>query len=261
MLMDTPDHERVDVLIRTFNSGRTIYDCLKSIKENIPYRKIIIADHNSTDQTITVARKFGAEVHEEEIGLGYATKLLISLAETDYVLFVDGDVSIVRSDFLSEAMKKLEMRRTGAVVGCSVGYSFLFGIPLGLTFMPLRLLKGIEMPDVIQGRETFYIDAMLRKSSLKVRYVRDAMIHRSTYRKYRYWPEWQGAQIRLTPSDHLRQMTNALAIVFMMHINSKSVKNFIYSPIYYIKLIEGYMNPGKWGSIDRRLISPDLEKK
>jgi len=251
----------VDVLIRTFNSGNTLYDCLKSINDNIPYRRIIIVDHNSTDRTIEIARSFGADIYEEEKGLGYATKKLIELARTSYVLFVDSDVSIVKSNFLDEAFRKFELKKTGAVVGCAFGHNFLFGIPLGLTLMPLELLKKVDMPDEIQGRETFYIDAMLRKASLKIRYVKDAMIHRSIYRKYRYWPEWQGAQIRLTPSDHFRQLSNALSVIFMMHINSKSTKNFFYSPIYYVKLINGYMNPGKWGNIDRRLIESDLDKK
>ena len=258
--MDISDPEETDVLIRTFNSGDTMRSCLKSIQEHIPKRKIIVADHNSTDHTVSIAKSFGAEVHEEEIGLGYATKMLISLAETKYVLFVDGDITIVNPNFFRDAMKLLKTKNTGAVVGCALGHDFLFGIPLGLTLMPLELLKNLNIPDNIQGRETFYFEELLRKNSLRVRYVKDAMIHRSTYRKYRYWPEWQGAQIRYTPSGHFRQLVNALTVVFMMHINSKSKKNFIYSPIYYIKLLNGYSNPKKWGSIDRRIIEPELRR-
>jgi len=73
---------RVDVLIRTFNSADTIADCLQSVIKFIPVRKIIVADHNSTDGTPEIAGRFGAEVHSEETGLGFATKLLISKADT-----------------------------------------------------------------------------------------------------------------------------------------------------------------------------------
>ena len=260
IVMGISNPEEMDVLIRTFNSGDTIRDCLTSVENHIPKRKIIVADHNSTDDTVSIAKSFGAEVHEEEVGLGYATKMLISLAETRYVLFVDGDITIVNPNFVKDAMKLFNIKNTGAVVGCALGHDFLFGIPLGLTLMPLELLKKIDMPDSIQGRETFYFEELMRKNSLKVRYVRDSMIHRSTYRKYRYWPEWQGAQIRFTPSGHFRQLVNALTVVFMMHINSKSKKNFLYSPIYYLKLLNGYSNPRKWGSIDRRIIEPELRK-
>jgi glycosyltransferase involved in cell wall biosynthesis len=247
--------KRVDVLIRTFNSADTIADCLQSVVKFIPIRKIIVVDHNSTDGTPEIASRFGAEVHSEETGLGFATKLLISRAETEYILFVDGDITVTNADFFERAAGLFNDPRTGAVVGCAVGHDFLYGIPLGLTMLPLDLARKIKMPDVIQGRETFYFEEILADYSKKVRYIRDAMVHRSTYRKYRYWPEWQGAQIRYTPSRHFSQLLRAIFVVYMMHLNSKSAKNFLYSPIYYVKIVSGFLNPEKWGDVDRRRIT------
>lgn len=252
--MNQNNVQYVDVLIRTFNSANTLEQCLKSVVDHVPYRKIFVADHYSTDGTPDIAKRFGAEVTQEEIGLGYATKLLISLAKTKLVLFVDGDVSIEISDFVERAVRKLSEPRNGAVVGCAKGHDFLYGIPLGLTLMPLRILQELQMPDLIQGRETFYFEELLNSLSLRVAYIKDAMNHRSTYRGYRYWPEWQGAQIRLTPSRHWSQLINAITVIFMMHLNSKSVRNFVYSPIYYVKLLSGFLNPGKWSKVDRRKI-------
>ncbi len=245
----------VDVLIRTFNSADTIEDCLQSVVRFIPVRKIIVADHNSTDGTREIANRFGAEVYPEETGLGFATKLLISKAGTGYILFVDGDITVTSANFFERAAGMFNDPRTGAVVGCAVGHDFLYGIPLGLTMLPLDLARKIVMPDVIQGRETFYFEEVLAGASLRVRYIRDAMIHRSTYRKYRYWPEWQGAQIRMTPSRHFSQLLRAIFVVYMMHLNSKSTKNFLYSPIYYVKIVSGFLNPKKWGDVDRRKIA------
>ncbi len=260
MVKQNHELESVDVLIRTFNSAQTLESCLGSIAKNVPVRRILVADHNSTDGTQGIAAKFGAALFQEETGLGYATKLLISKAETKYVLFVDGDVSIIKSTFFADALEKFKDLKTGAVVGCAFGHNFLYGIPLSLTMMPLQLARKIGMPDNIQGRETFFFEKVISDASLKIRYVRDAMIHRSTYRKYRYWPEWQGAQIRLTPSRHFRQLINAIFVVSMIHLNSKSTKNFLYSPIYYLKLITGFMNPAKWGNIDRRIIGEVISK-
>ncbi|MHB1709209.1 MAG: glycosyltransferase family A protein [Thermoplasmataceae archaeon] len=253
--MSQNEMQRVDVLIRTFNSADTLSDCLQSVLKFIPIRKIIVADHNSTDGTPEIARRFGAEVYTEETGLGFATKLLISKADTRYILFVDGDITVTSSDFFERAAGLFDDPRTGAVVGCAVDHDFLYGIPLGLTMLSLDLARKIEMPDVIQGRETFYFEEILSRASLKVRYIRDTMIHRSTYRKYRYWPEWQGAQIRLTPSRHFSQLLGAIFVVYMMHLNSKSARNFLYSPIYYVKIVSGFLNPEKWGNVDRRKIA------
>ena len=252
---------KVDVLIRTFNSGQTLETCLKSVVKHIPYSRILIADHFSTDETRKIGESFNVEIISEDIGLGYATKLLISKARTEYLLFVDSDVEVARDGFVEEAIKLLGKGRTGAVVGCALGHGFLFGIPLGLTIMGTKFASTVSMPDKVQGRETFYFEEALRRNHLKVAYISDAMIHRSTYRQVSYWPEWQGAQIRLTPSRHLGQLLNAIAVVFMMHLNSKSVKNFLYSPIYYLKILRGYCHPEKYGKMDRRKAGLYLEKE
>ncbi|OWP57350.1 MAG: hypothetical protein B2I17_01565 [Thermoplasmatales archaeon B_DKE] len=252
--------ESVDVLIRTFNSADTLENCLESVTRYIPVKRILMADHNSTDATPEIAARFGVELFEEEKGLGYATNFLISKASTKYVLFVDGDISVVSDTFFAQAMEEFKNPRTGAVVGCALGHNFLYGIPLGLTMMPLQLARKINMPDEIQGRETFYFEEVISDNYLKIQYIKDAMIHRSVYRNYRYWPEWQGAQIRMTPSRHFSQLAKAIIVVWMMHLNSKSAKNFLYSPIYYLKLLTGFMNPAKWGKVDRRKISGEVHR-
>ena len=160
----------------------------------------------------------------------------------------------MKHEFVEESLRRLKDKKIGAVVGCALGHRFLYGIPLGLTLIRLDLAKKVQPPDRIQGRETYYFEEVLRKNSLKIAYIKDAMVHRSTYRDFKYWPEWQGAQIRLTPSRHAGQLINAVSVVFMMHLNSKKTKNFIYSPIYYLKILRGYFNPNRFGKIDRRIL-------
>lgn len=253
--MQNDNFQLPDILIRTFNSADTLESCLSSIKKLVPHNNIIIADHNSTDRTLEIARSFGAEIHSEEVGLGFATNILIKSSRSEYVLFVDGDIEVIRNDFVSIALLELSEHSVGAVVGCGKNHDFLYGLPLGLTMFRRRDIIDARIPDVIQGRETYYLQECLRHKSLKVKYVRDAMIHRSTYRKYRYWPEWQGAQIRITPGRHLHQLVFAIPIIFMMHLNSRSVKNYLYSPVFYFKLLKGYVNPEKFKSFDRRNFS------
>jgi len=249
------ESKKVDVIIRTFNSGHTLDKCISSIKDHIPYEKIIVVDHCSTDSTREISISHKVDYYTEEVGLGFATKLGISKSTTEFLLFVDGDVEVVSGKFFQEALRHIKSKGVGAVVGCSVGYIFSYGLPLGLTLFERALASRVQMPDKIQGRETYYFQEYLKKNSLKVRYVKDAMIHRSEYRQMPHWPEWQGAQIRFTPGNHYRQLLWALAITFMMHFNSRNPKNIAYSSIYYFKIVIGFMNPEKWGKIDRREVS------
>lgn len=247
--------QKVDVIIRTFNSAHTIDKCIRSVKNYIPYEKIIVIDHCSTDSTRDISLSHNVHFFTEDKGLGFATKLGISKSTTEYLLFVDGDVEIVSGTYFNEAMQNMLSDGIGAVVGCSVGFIFAYGLPLGLTMFKREFASGVQMPDKLQGRETYYFQESLKRNSLKVRYVKDAMVHRSEYRKMPNWPEWQGAQIRFTPGNHYRQVLWALAITFMMHFNSRNPKNIAYSPIYYFKILVGFMNPEKWGKIDRREVN------
>ena len=249
------EQERVDVLIRTFNSAHTLDRCIRSIKSNIPYARIIVIDHMSTDSTREIALQHDTEVYAEDQGLGYATKLAISKSSSRFILFVDSDVEIVSRDFYKRAIQKMLKENIGCVVGGSSGYIFNYGLPLGLTLFRRDFAITVHIPDKIQGRETYYFQDALKKNLLKTGYVKDAMVHRSEYRKLRNWPEWQGAQIRFTPGKHYRQVLWALAITYMMHFNSKNPKNVAYSPIYYFKILKGFMNPEKWGIIDRREVT------
>jgi hypothetical protein len=37
-----------------------------------------------------------------------------------------------------------------------------------------------------------------------------------------------------------------------MSINSKSVRNMVYTPVFYLKFLRGYANPGPWVKLDRK---------
>ena len=48
----------IDVLIRTKNSEEFLDECLKSVHEEIPLRRIMIVDGGSTDRTLEIASSF-----------------------------------------------------------------------------------------------------------------------------------------------------------------------------------------------------------
>lgn len=245
----------VDVLVATYNSARDLEACLAAARAFLPIGKLVVVDRNSTDATVEIARRFGAEVHFEEIGLGYARTLALSRATTEFVLFLDGDVILRRSDFLERALEGFRDARVEAVVGTAVGHRFLYGLPLGLTLVRRSWASAIAIPPSAQGAETFYLRRALRRQHRRVRYVPDAMDHRSVYR-VRNWPEWQGAQLRRAAGFSVYELAYAFAVVLLIHLNSRRFRNALYTPIFYAKLLRGYFAPDRWGTLDRRRTVP-----
>jgi len=89
--------KRVDVLIVTFNSNRTLPACLSHIKDFIPYNHILVGDGGSTDGTVEVARRMSAQVYDfmgRDNMIGRIRYKLAERAETDWVLYIDSDVYV-----------------------------------------------------------------------------------------------------------------------------------------------------------------------
>ncbi len=251
--MTKPDSlPTVDVVIRTFNSEKYLARCISSATSFLPVNRIIVVDHNSTDCTVKIAESFGAEIHQENIGLGYATTFGASLVSTEYALFLDGDVIITCESFYRDAIKKFENSRTAAVVGVENGHSFLYGLPLGLTLFRSEFIKSVYIPGNVKSRETYFIPRAVAASRSKVRYVNNAMEHDSVFRSYRYWPEWQGANVRYSAGFSLQELAYSFFVILLIHMNSRRPKNIIYTPIFFIKLLRGFIFPSRWGEMDRR---------
>ncbi len=58
---------RVDVLVRTFNSGGSLEACLASARANLPIGRLLVIDRHSTDRTKEIALRWGAEVYDEDV--------------------------------------------------------------------------------------------------------------------------------------------------------------------------------------------------
>lgn len=53
-----------DVLIRTYNSEKTIRDCLKAVyAQSTPPARVVVLDSGSTDATLSIAGEFPVEIH------------------------------------------------------------------------------------------------------------------------------------------------------------------------------------------------------
>ncbi len=241
----------VDVLVPTYNSAATLRESLDSVRRFVPVHCLIVVDRSSTDETGSIARSFGARLLWDDVGLGSARNAALRAADTDPVLFVDSDVRIVDPEFWPKGRAEWSQARTAAVVGQAVGHSFRYGLPLGLTLVGREFCLRARMPDRAQGRETYYLQGLVRREGLRVRYVQDAMIHHGTYRHMPHWPEFQGASIRAAAGLSPREVAYAAMVILLMHMNSKRAGNVLYSPVLFGKLVRGFLHPDRWGRLTR----------
>jgi glycosyltransferase involved in cell wall biosynthesis len=95
------------VIICARNRAHVIGRCLDSVIAAHPAEIIVVDDH-STDRTADIARAKGAKVvkNGNQAGLGAARQLGASLAQYDYIVFVDDDIVVeptTMQDLLDEA--------------------------------------------------------------------------------------------------------------------------------------------------------------
>ncbi|MEM3711323.1 MAG: glycosyltransferase family A protein, partial [Thermoprotei archaeon] len=191
--------DQITLCVCTYNSSATLERCLSSLRAVLPDARLIVVDHESSDGSVELALKYKAEVYTEHVGLGWARQLCIDLVSTEYFAFVDSDVELLDAGFFRRAIEALKDSNIGAVVGTSLGHRFAFGLPASLLVLRKRDFNGKIIPKWIDARETFYIQRRLDQLGLKTVYIRDAMIHRSQFRRYK--PEWEGANTRLLHSN------------------------------------------------------------
>jgi glycosyltransferase involved in cell wall biosynthesis len=108
---------QIDVAICTYQSEKYLDQCLTSIKKTVPFHKLIVVDHYSTDKTIEIAKKHNAEIYFENIGLGHATQVAIEHSAAPFILFVDSDVVFYDDEWFKASVELFndEQRKVGAI--------------------------------------------------------------------------------------------------------------------------------------------------
>ncbi|MBU1082678.1 MAG: glycosyltransferase family 2 protein [Spirochaetes bacterium] len=89
--------QKIDLLMWTYNSSRTLFRVLSRINEVIPSdyvnRKIAV-DGGSDDGTCAIAESLGWEVHHCKKGIPFQANFGLSLVETDYFASFEHDILI-----------------------------------------------------------------------------------------------------------------------------------------------------------------------
>ncbi|RLI71486.1 hypothetical protein DRO97_09820 [Archaeoglobales archaeon] len=102
----------VSVVIPTYNSEKTLKQCLESIvNQDYPKEKIeiILADGGSTDRTLEIARKYTDKIINNPLRTGEAGKAVgIKHARGDIIALVDSDNILPTRDWLRKMLRPFE---------------------------------------------------------------------------------------------------------------------------------------------------------
>lgn len=86
----------ISVVIPTFNEEKYLPHCLTSLKkQTFPDFEIIVVDNNSSDQTVEIAKSFGAKIiKEKKQGTVYARERGFRTAQAPIIARTDADTEV-----------------------------------------------------------------------------------------------------------------------------------------------------------------------
>ncbi len=180
--------EPIDVALLTMNSERKLRECLDSVYENVPVKRLLVVDGFSTDHTIAILedyqKKYGNVVIVQEKGTrGSARQTAIEMVETEWFMFVDSDV-VLSKNWFADAVKLIRPD-VGAVWGIEI-WSVLRDSEVLPVFERITLkifekrggthdllvrrkaVEGIKIPFELHTYEDGYIKTWIEKNGYKV---------------------------------------------------------------------------------------------
>lgn len=152
---------KVDVVVLTKNSEKTLGKCLTSVYNNVPVNRLIVVDGCSTDKTSEIVRMFDRKYHNiilftDSGTRGKARQRAIEAVQTKWFMFVDSDVILCNGWF--KKARRFMKPDVGAIWGIEV-WSVLKNLTV------LRLFERITMK--IFGKRGGTHDLLVRRRALE----------------------------------------------------------------------------------------------
>jgi GT2 family glycosyltransferase len=114
-----PRTPRASVVVCTYNGGRTLEQCLRSLRGlKYPDYEVIVVDDGSTDDTTAILTAFPEvrAIHQPNMGLSAARNVGLRAATGEVVAYTDSDC-FADPDWLTHLVGQLERTRAAAVGG------------------------------------------------------------------------------------------------------------------------------------------------
>src|SRR5438309_11932291 len=111
----------VSVVIPTYNSARTIEQCLDSIiRQTVPPREVLVVDRFSIDCTPETAERLGAKIIRAQANRSLARNIGLKRSDSHGIIFVDSDMRLA-TDLISECSRGLEQYQALVIPDISFG--------------------------------------------------------------------------------------------------------------------------------------------
>jgi glycosyltransferase involved in cell wall biosynthesis len=173
-----PKTNRIAVFITVYNEEKAIAGVLEEISSIFD---VYVIDDGSTDGTVEISKKYGAEIISHPVNLGQGSAVITAFKvllekNYDFIIEIDGDGQHDPKE-IPLFIKKLEKSGVDIVAGSRILGSNYKKAPFArrfflkpLTFV-LNALTGYHISDFMCGFRAF------RSSSLKkIRYIFDEMV-------------------------------------------------------------------------------------
>ena len=106
---------KVSIIIPTYNSGKTLAKCLKSIHDqSYTFYEVIIVDSFSNDNTLKTAKEFEAKIIQQKCNPALARNIGVANSTGKYILFLDSD-QVLSKSVIEECVKKCRNEKVGMV--------------------------------------------------------------------------------------------------------------------------------------------------
>jgi rhamnosyltransferase len=109
------------IVIRAFNEGQHLHHLLEGIqRQTMQDMQVILVDSGSNDDTVQIARGFGAKVisiSPQEFTFGRALNLGVAAAQAEFVVIVSAHCYPVYPDWLEQLLKPLEADQVAVSYG------------------------------------------------------------------------------------------------------------------------------------------------
>jgi len=180
--------EAIDVVMLTKNSEHLLDECLQSIYENVPIKRLIVIDGFSTDNTLKILEEYNkkhgnVKVISERGTRGEAREKGIRDVETDWFMFVDSDVVLCK-DWFKKASRHIR-EDVGAIWGVDIPREMKNGfLKMLLQHMEARVfdirggchdilircdaVSDMRIPSVLHTLEDAYIKEWIEAKNYKV---------------------------------------------------------------------------------------------
>jgi len=153
----------LSIIIPTLNEEKYLPNLLASIIKKQSFQgdyEIIIADADSKDKTIQIAKKFGCEIIEGGNSPAIGRNKGAEIAKGDLLLFLDADV-ILPKDFLTKSLREFKMRNLDIATFCLVPQTknefkkFLFDVFYNLPILIFEKFLSHGSQAILVKKEIF----------------------------------------------------------------------------------------------------------